>query len=172
MMDNKQQILQRLKEEFDRWEALLASMSEDQIIAPQLPANWSVKDVIAHLWAWQQRSIARMEAAVHNKEPEFPNWPAEFDPEVEDQPNQLNAWLYETNRDKPWSRVYADWRDGFLHFMELGKAIPEPDLLKPGRYSWLDRYPLSLVLTASYDHHAEHWDWLTDWFHQHGSLEE
>jgi ATP-dependent RNA helicase SUPV3L1/SUV3 len=41
---------------------LLASLSESQITTPNLPANLSVKDVVAHLWAWQQLSIARLEA--------------------------------------------------------------------------------------------------------------
>jgi hypothetical protein len=39
-------------------------MSEEYITAPQLSSNMSVKDVIAHLRAWQQRSIARLEAAL------------------------------------------------------------------------------------------------------------
>ena len=63
-MNDKQRVLTMLREEFKSWEQLLASLSEEQITAPQLPANWSIKDVIAHLRAWQQRSIARLEAAL------------------------------------------------------------------------------------------------------------
>ena len=112
--------------------------------------------MIAHLWAWQQRSVARMAAARLNREPEFPRWPSEFGPEAEGQPHQLNAWIYETYREKPWSRVYGDWRAGFLRFLELGEEIPAKDLLEPGRYAWLEGHPLSLVLTSSYEHHEEH----------------
>ncbi|NIN66455.1 MAG: ClbS/DfsB family four-helix bundle protein, partial [Anaerolineae bacterium] len=137
-MNDKQQILTTLREEFDRWEELLASLSEEQITAPHLPSNLSIKDVMAHLWAWQQRSIVRLEAALLDREPDFPRWPEEFDPEQEDEPHELNAWLYETNREKPWSRVYGDWRAGFLRFLELGEAIPEKDLLEAGRYAWLE----------------------------------
>jgi len=73
-MNGKQQILTTLREDFSRWEELLASMSEEQITAPQLPSNLSIKDVIAHLRAWQQRSIARLEAAVLNRNPSFPGF--------------------------------------------------------------------------------------------------
>ena len=48
-MDDKQQILTRLQEEFNRWEELLSGLSETHITASHLPANWSIKDVIAHL---------------------------------------------------------------------------------------------------------------------------
>src|SRR5215216_6197413 len=155
-MNDKQGILIALREEFNRWEELLASLSEEQITARQLPDNWSIKDVIAHLRAWQQRSIARLEAALLNREPEFPKWPAQLDPEVEGQPHELNAWLYEAYRDQPWSSVHRDWREGFQRFLELGEAIPEKDLLDVDRYPWLEGYPLSFILQASYEHHHEH----------------
>ena len=56
-MNDKKQILTILKEEFNRWEELVAGMSEEQITAPHLPSNLSIKDVIAHLRAWQQVSM-------------------------------------------------------------------------------------------------------------------
>ena len=159
-----------LNEEFNRWEELLASMTEEQITAPRLPSNLSIKDVIAHLWAWQQRSIARMEAALHNREPEFPRWPETLHPDTEDSPDQTNAWIYETYREKPWPSVYGDWKAGFLRFMELGEAVPEKDLLDPGRFAWLDGQPLSLVLLSSYEHHhIEHLEPLLAWLRQKGS---
>lgn len=57
-MNMKMHILKALGEQLERWEELLASMSDEQITDPQLPSGWSIKDVIAHLMAWQQRSIA------------------------------------------------------------------------------------------------------------------
>jgi hypothetical protein len=158
-MNDKHQILATLREGFDRWEALLASLSEAQITAPLLDDNWSLKDVIAHLWGWQQRSIARLEAALLDREPEFPAWPAQFEPEAEGVAD-LNAWLYATYRDQPWSSVHHDWRAGFLRFLELGAAIPEADLLDTEKYPWLEGYSLAFILQASYEHHLEHEEFL------------
>ena len=73
-MNVDRRIISMLKEEFNQWEDVLAGLTEEQITAPQLPANLSIKDVIAHLMAWQQVSIARLEAAQLNKEPMLPNW--------------------------------------------------------------------------------------------------
>ena len=159
-MNNKQQLLTALREEFNRWEALLASLSEAQITTPALPENWSVKDVIAHLRAWQQRSVARLEAAQLDREPAYPRWPAQFDPEAEGQPHDLNAWLYQQSRGQPWPSVHADWRAGFLRFIELAAAIPEKDLLNPQKYPWMEGQPLAGSLQASYEHHQEHAEYL------------
>jgi len=169
IMNDKQQVLTTLQAEFNRWEELLAGMTEEQLTIPLLPSHWSTKDVIAHLWAWQQRSIARLEAALHNKEPEFPKWPADLDPEPGGQPHQVNEWIYQSYREEPWSSVHRDWREGFLRFLELGEAIPEEDLSEPGRYPWLAGQPLSFILQASYEHHhVDHLEPLLAWSGQHG----
>ncbi len=163
-MNDKQEILAALREEFDRWEELLAGLSEEQITARQLPSNLSIKDVIAHLHAWQQRSIARAEAALADTEPQYPAWPVGLDPDLEDDLEQINAWIHETYREQPWSSVHRDWRDGFLRFVELGEAIPEKELLDPNRYAWLEGYPLSYILVSSYNHHhEEHLEPLLAW---------
>lgn len=166
MMSGKEQLLSMLKEDFNRWEELLAGMSEEQITAVQLPSELTVKDIVAHLWAWQQISVARLEAALHKREPEYPAL-AELGGETgaqgtasardpDEEVDRVNAWIYESYRDKPWRRVYADWRGQFLRFLELGEEIPEKEMLETGRYRWLREYPLSAVLQGSYEHHEEH----------------
>ncbi len=169
-MNMKEHILTALREQFNRWEELLASMSDEQITVQHVPSNWSTKDVIAHLWAWQQISITRMEAAVLNREPEFPKWVAELHGDWEENANQTNAWIYETHHEKPWSEVYQNWRDGFLRFLESGEPISEKDLLDGDRYPWLKGYSLAFILVASYDHHQEHLEKLHAWLRQHGNM--
>jgi hypothetical protein len=156
MMNDITQIITMLREEFNRWEELLTGIREEQITAPNLIANMSIKDIVAHLTTWQQISVARMEAARDNREPEFPKWPPELDPESEDDLDQINAWIYETRHEQPWSDVHREWEERFLRFLELAESIPEKDLLEVGRYPWLKEYPLSAVLLGSYEHHEEH----------------
>jgi hypothetical protein len=155
-MHPKQQILKRLSKEFARWEELLATMSEKEITDPFLQSTWSIKDVIAHLMAWQQISIARMEAALGGTEPLFPNWVGGSDPESEHDLELFNGRIYETYKDQAWSSVHRDWRKGFLRFLALGEEISENDILDPDKYPWLKGYPLYAVLQGSYEHHQEH----------------
>jgi hypothetical protein len=163
IMSMKQHILAALREELEQWERVLATMSEAQINAPHSPSHWSTKDVMAHLWAWQQRSVARVDAAVHDREPEFPQWPADLDPDSDEDTENVNAWIYEANRDHPWTDVQQKWREGFGRFLEAAEAVSERDLLDTGRYPWLQGYPLAFILLASYDHHQEHLDKLPGW---------
>lgn len=166
-MNMKDHILSALREQFEQWELMLSGMSEKQIAAPLLPSDWSTRDVLAHLMAWQQRSIARMEAAILEQEPVFPGWLPEFDPENEASTDAINAWLYEAHSQGTWLQIYQDWRKGFLRFLELGEAISEKDLLDSSRFSWLSGFPLAFILVASYDHHQEHYVKLLDWLQDH-----
>lgn len=159
-MTTKQALVQRLHDEFKRWEALLAGLDEAQIIDRQVPGGRSVKDDLAHLWAWQQRSIARLAAARDGRPPEYPAWPATGDPDADGHsPDQLNAWIFDTNRDRPWPEVLSAWRNGFLRFVAQAEATPEKDLFAKDKYAWLPGYALADVLTGSYEHH--HIDHLT-----------
>ena len=152
-MNRKQEILAILQDEFDRWEKVLNKLSPEQINAPKFISEWSIKDTLAHLMAWQMRSIARMEAALLDKEPRFPNWPVDPEPDPGDNSDEINAWIYATYHDQPWSSIHPAWSTGFQRFLELGQAIPEKDLLDPKRYAWMEGQPLLAVLQSSYEHH-------------------
>ena len=164
----KHHILTALREEFDQWQELLGSLGEEQITIPLAPTEWSIKDAIAHMMAWQKRSIARVQAATLDREPVFPAWPQELDPEQDDV-DPVNAWIYETHRDQPWSFIQQEWRDGFQQFLSLAEAISEPHLLSTDRYPWMKGCPIAIVLLSSYDHHQEHFEKTLAWLNQHDS---
>lgn len=159
----KTHMLTALREEFDHWERVLSGLEEAQLTAPPQPGELSLKDELIHLWAWQQRSIARMEAGLNSEEPKMPPWwpdgtvtRANAAVDHEAITDQINAHIYETFRDRAWAETYAQWRAGFLHFLAVSEQIPEPVLLDASRYAWLNGYALADVLLGSYDHHQEH----------------
>ena len=170
-METKRQILTDLSEIFDRWQELIASLNPEQITQPLLPSPWTVKDVVAHLWGWQQASVARMQAALQNKEPDYPAWWVRFGPDPEEDLDQTNAWIYEQNRDKPWAKVYADWKTQFQHYLDLAGQVPEKDLLEPGRYAWMGEYALSASSLGSLEHHREHYDEVSGWLREQGRVD-
>jgi hypothetical protein len=166
----KEHLLEALKEQLNRWEELLDHLSNNQINVLLAPSNWSTKDVLSHLRAWQQRSIARLEAALSDREPIFPKWLPELDPESEVSTDQVNAWIYETHRDESWVTVRQNWKDGFSRLLELGERISERDMMDESRYTWMEIRPLALILIGTYDHHQEHLDKLLAWLKEHGEV--
>ena len=167
-MNMKEHLLAALQEQLNKWEELLDSLDNNQINAPLVPSKWSAKDELSHLTAWQQRSVARLKAALADREPVFPKWLPDFDPELEVSTDQVNAFIYETHLDKSWATVRQNWKVGFSQLLELGERISERDLLDESRYIWMEMRPLALVLIGTYDHHQEHLDQLLAWLKEHG----
>lgn len=167
-MNMKDHILAALREQFNLWEELLVRLSDEQITAPHFDFDWSIKDVIAHLWAWQQISIARMEGGLHNQEPKYPKWIVESIENWEEDADRVNALTFDTQHEKSWSEIYQVWKNEFLRFIELGNQISERDLLDGDKYPWLKGYSLAFILIASYDHHQEHFEKLLNWLKEHG----
>ncbi|MBP7600381.1 MAG: ClbS/DfsB family four-helix bundle protein [Thermoflexales bacterium] len=160
-MNMKSHILAALREQLEAWEATLARLGEAAIVARAVPSDWSIKDELAHLWAWQQRTLARVEAARLDREPEFPAWPFDPNDESEEGTERINTWIYETNRDLPWSTVHQNWRDCFLRVLDAAERISERDMLDSGRYAWLNGHAIAVFLLGTYDHHQEHFEKLS-----------
>jgi hypothetical protein len=152
----KSHLIAALREEYAQWEELIAGMSERQISTPPHELELSLKDEIAHLWAWQQRTNARLTAAIEERDPTFPAWLPAVDPEAEEATDAINGWIYEANRERTWEAVYHDWRVGFQQVLDSAEKITERDLLDASRYAWLDGQSLAAVLIGTYDHHHEH----------------
>ena len=169
-MQSKQEMLNTLQEEFERWERLLGGLTEKEIVARDMPSGLSIKDVVAHLMAWQQLSRARLQAALDNADPAYSIGPAGMDPDEDESIEQINAWIHETYLNEPWPAVYGLWKQGFQHFLQLGEVIPDDVLLQQGRYPRLAERPLSSVLLGSYlHHHDEHYEPLVEWLRFHKS---
>ncbi len=157
-MNMKQHILAALGEMLAQWDAYLAGLDETRLTAARRSSALSLKDELAHLWAWQQRTLARLEAARLDQEPRFPEWLGGLDIEAEPNTDRVNAWIYETYRHLLWATVYQNWQTGFQRVLELAGEISERDLLDPSRYAWMDKAPLALILLGTYDHHQEHFE--------------
>jgi hypothetical protein len=171
-MDNritKQQIITDLERMYQQWQTLLAGLSDEQKAAHLEPSHWTVKDVLAHLWFWQQASVSRMVAAVQGGQPVYPAWWDMFGPDPEQDVDRTNAWNYAQNRDKSWSQVHACWSDQFLIYLDLLKQAPEQDLLEAGRFTWMGKYRLVDSSLGSFEHHQEHHDTLVAWLKEHNS---
>jgi hypothetical protein len=127
---SKAQLLAELRAEQDAFEALLREIGEEHMTQPAV-ADWSVKDVVAHLTGWRKRTVARLEAAGRGQEAPPPPWPAHLETD-----DEINAWIYETNRALPLDEILRDSRETFDQLVAALDALPEAAALDPVRFGW------------------------------------
>lgn len=164
MTRERERILIELRDEFDRWEELLSTVSEEEITTSRLPNGWSIKDLMAHLMAWQQVTAARLKASLRNESPVFPEWLIGAGPESREDPRRFNARIFEIHRELPWPEVHHAWRAGFRRVLTLGERAPEDDGVDTGRHPWRN----GQILQGTYDHHhVGHLGSLLTWMDEH-----
>src|SRR5207247_8777059 len=105
---SKTHLLAELHTEQAAWEALLDEIGQAHMTQPEVAGGWSIKDIVAHLTAWRRRSVRRLQVLLHHAPDFSPPWPTEL---RED--DEINAWIYESNRDRPLADVLSESRDIF-----------------------------------------------------------
>jgi hypothetical protein len=135
---SKTQLLTELRNEQAAWEALLDEIGEAHMTQPEVAGGWSIKDIVAHLTGWRRRTVLRFRAAHDPTIDMTPPWPAELVDLNEDvDVDEVNAWIYETNRDRPLADVLNDSREVFQQLVEAIGALTDEQLNDPQRFPWL-----------------------------------
>jgi hypothetical protein len=148
---SKTQLLAELNYENASWQALLDDIGEANMTQPEVAGGWSIKDIVAHLTEWRRRTVKRFQATL-NHEPDIVPlpWPSELQDD-----DEINAWIYESNRDRPLADVLNDSREVFQHLIDAIAAFSDDDLQDPHHFEWLEGEPLSGRFVFSH-FHEEH----------------
>src|SRR6266567_2076620 len=91
---SKKQLLAEMQSEQAAWLALLDEIGEANMTQPEVAGGWSIKDIVAHITGWRRRTVSRFQAALNHEPVAPPPWPKELQ-----EADEINAWIYETNRD-------------------------------------------------------------------------
>lgn len=156
-MTTKAGLLDQLDKAVATWEELAEAASKADPNRPGAMGDWTFVDVAGHLNGWRTRSVARMEAAANGAEPLPTPWPEGLSSETDEGTDAINAWIYERYHGRPFEELLAEARDQWRRLRAAAEAIPEEDLLAPGRYPSLDGYALGEVIIGAAEHlHEEH----------------
>ncbi len=143
----KDTLLTDTQKGYDDFEQLLSQLTTEQILAPKGDDGWSVKDNIAHLVAWQQRTINLLQAVRDNRE--LP------DPTPNMNEDEINAMFYQQYKSLPLDKALADLHAVQQQTISALQSLSEDDLNKP--IAWLDNRPVvGWVVGNNSDHYQEH----------------
>jgi hypothetical protein len=150
----KASALAAIDDERAGWETLVTEVGPDRLEEPAFAGGWSFRDITAHLMGWRQYSIARLEAGVKGQpEPPAP-WPSDLQED-----DEINAWLYERDRNIPTSKVMKTASNSYERLRNVVDAMPEEALNDPNWLPWFEGEPLGpfIVDRRYFGHlHEEH----------------
>jgi hypothetical protein len=141
-------LLEKLRAEHEAFEAVLVPLSGMQMTTPGVTDQWSIKDVLAHVTAWERYVLDRLQAALHGTEPTFI-----VDAVTDEETGQANAQFCEEARPLPLGEVLATFRSTHQQMLDTAAALSDADLATLGRFPWLGEQ--TLWEAARVDPHAE-----------------
>jgi hypothetical protein len=138
----KSELLAQIERERVFWEQLVVEVGEEHMLEPGATGDWTFKDVVAHLNGWRSKTLARLDAARSGQTPAPAPWPAHFN--EEDDVEEINAWIYQVNRDRPLGEVLDAYQRSFSAMREAVSALSERDLTsRDAMTGWrASRWPL------------------------------
>jgi hypothetical protein len=117
---NKSELLDWLQAENRQWEALLAQIGPERMEQGGVVGYWSIKNIVAHLTPDNQRLIAQLQAAQRSEPEPPPPWPAHLQAD-----DDINAWIYETQRERPARDILAESQQVFQQLLATVEGLPD-----------------------------------------------
>lgn len=158
---DKLKLLDLIQTEYDFVKRTLSLMSSEQMLQPGASyGEWSVKDVVAHLAAWQNRFLGWFAASQRGETPELPapgyTW---------EDLNRLNEQTRLADKDRPLDKVLSDFHASYEQIVEVVEAHSEEDLFDPDLYEWTsEQSPLWMyVAHNTYLHYYAHIEHVREW---------
>ena len=145
---NKVQLLAQSQKEFEALEEFLASLEPGRMTLPGALGEWSVKDVLAHLYEWQQMFFRWYEAGLRSEKPAVPAEGYKWS-----QLPALNQKIFEAYRDCPLDEISRLLRSSHDKTVSLIKTLSDETLTTPGLYRWMNQNTLIAYLAANTSSH-------------------
>ena len=148
---NKADLLTQIRASRQQLEATLAQISDEQMVAADMPGGWSAKDALAHIAWWEKYAVNTYHTLRRG------DTPASV---IEEQTvDELNARVFAENRARNLADVRREESEVYQDLLALVENAPEEDLFNPQQFAWTEGQPfVDWIKNNTYGHYEEHLD--------------
>ena len=145
---SKAQLLKDIRTERRRLEKNLSGLNAEDMVRPGVMGTWSVKDILAHLVAWEKLFLDWYSTGVQGCSPSIT--PVGMSQSSIDTLNQL---IYEKNQWRSLEDILAEFQASYQEIVTVVESIPEEDMLVHGRFNWTGKLTLSDYIAGNTCNH-------------------
>ncbi len=154
--------MHRMRAERQFFLETLDKLSEEETCTVALHVEWTAKDIVAHLAAWERQLTLWLRAARLGSKPDLPA-PGTWGPYMDD----FNARCYRDNCHRTLADVMAESEQAFREVMAELEALPD-DPNHPSWALWLGGRPPWALLVSFHDHYRSHGQPIFEWLARSG----
>ncbi len=142
-------ILEQTEASRERLEDALEGLTTEQMSAPGVMGDWSVKDILGHIAVWQSRLVRLLFQLARQQKPQW---------DMRDV-DGINAQIYAQQKERPLDQVLEDFEGVFEQVCLRLEALREPDLAR--RFG--DANLAQIIAANTYEHDDEHAAQISAW---------
>lgn len=129
---------------------LVSSLTDVQVSEKRIVGDWTIKDVIAHLAAWNWEAIDEVERVLRDEA----TWPARYEDKVGE--GEFNRREVGKRKDKSWQEALKDWDDSFWAQIKRMEQISEGEWkYQSKKQTWSDGTPVTVYSLFAYEYEGE-----------------
>ena len=156
---NKQQLLDFGEREFNRLMDLVGGLTPDRRDKEYVFDNRTVKDIIAHLLAWQLLEMKWYQEGMDEKKPAIPALGYTF----KDAP-KLNEKLYQEYKSISWDDLITKLTKTHNQLMNIVNKHTDDELSTKKKYAWTGSTSITCYLASAL---SSHYVWGIDLIRKH-----
>jgi hypothetical protein len=147
-------LLTSIREERRLLESTLVSLSEPQMLIAGVEGQWSIKDILAHISAWERRMISWTGILEAGGKPIVPlPWDVDC----------MNAESAAQDKDKPLAVVKEEFQQSYLDSLKLVESLDEARLRIKHEDTWpMDFLWIGIASNMNW-HYKEHREHIENW---------
>ena len=157
---NKSQLLDAIRTEHARFAATIAAVDPSQLHEPGLydDNDWTVKDVVAHVVAWEQMLVDWLHTRRLGGTPRFqPN-------DMWSRTHELNDLFHAEHKDRPMPDVMADFERSYEQVIQEIEALPDEAITSDEPFDPVTQRPLfPHIAVNTFEHYADHTGAMQAW---------
>jgi hypothetical protein len=144
----KADLLKEIFSEREKLETLMATIPPDVFASKKVLGEWTSKDVVSHLIAWEQMVILWVTSGYEAKNIPVPaegfRW--------SDLP-ALNDKIFKEHKDESADDVLKKFAESYRQILDLLNSISEQDLFTPGLHKWQNKNMLAAYFKSCMSSH-------------------
>lgn len=144
----KSLVLSESQKEREALDEFLSMLSPEQMTEPGMLGEWSVKDVLAHLYEWEQMVLGWLAASQRGESPHVPAEGYKWS-----QLPALNEEIRSKHSNRPLDEMLTMYHDSYKQIMETIESIPEDEMFTPGLHPWMNKNTLGAYFVSATSSH-------------------
>ncbi len=161
----REEVFELIRNERRRLDSALEGIDRSMMLQPDVEADWSIKDILAHIVDWEGRMTRWIDETLRGEVPQRPEPGMTWD-----ELDLLNAKIYAENKDRALEDILAEYEASYQEALEAVERLSEADLFAPDRFAWRKSDPMwHMVAANTWWHYKDHAEAIQAWSQAEGA---